>query len=105
MENQVNNPANDEFQGMAKGSPMEMILNNPGLQHLAENIIDNLKYKNLEICRGINQSSKQILDYQMDKPLFLLRKFERLSKKTKKTGSKLFKQRRILIKKNLSVHI
>ena len=50
---------------------LEKILNNPGLQHLAEFIFDNLKYKDLEICRGINQSSKQILDYQMKKLGFL----------------------------------
>ena len=68
---------------------LEKILNNPGLQHLAENIFDNLNFEDLDICRGINQSSQQILDYQMDKPMFLLRKFRGLSKGTKETGSKL----------------
>ena len=59
---------------------MEQILNNPGLQHIAEKIFDNLVYEYLEICQGINQSSKQILDYQMEKPMFLLKKFRNLSK-------------------------
>ena len=68
---------------------LEKILNNPGLQHLAEFIFDNLKYEDLEICREINQSSKQILDYQMEKPMFLLRKFQGLSKKNKKDWIKV----------------
>ena len=57
---------------------MEKILNNPGLQHIAENIFDNLNFEYLEICQGINQSSKQIIENQ--KPMFWLRKFVNLSK-------------------------
>ena len=45
----------------------ERILNNPGLQHLAENIFANLNFEYLKICQGINQSSKQILDHPMFK--------------------------------------
>ena len=63
---------------------LEKILNNPGLQHLAENIFDNLKYEDLKICQEINQSSKQILVYQMNKPMFLLRKLRGLSKENEK---------------------
>ena len=63
---------------------LEKILNNPGLQHLAENIMDNLKYEDLEMIGEINQSSKQILDYQMSKPMFLLKKFRGLSKENQK---------------------
>ena len=37
---------------------LEKILNNPGLQNLAENIIENLKYEDLEMIEEINQSSK-----------------------------------------------
>ncbi len=59
---------------------MENILNSPGLQHIAENIFDNLNLEDLVICQEINQSSKRILDYQMDKPLFLLRKLRSLPK-------------------------
>ena len=62
----------------------EKILNNPGLQHLAENIFDNLNFEDLVVCKEINQSSKQILDYQLEKPMFLLRKFRCLSKKNEK---------------------
>ena len=46
---------------------LEKILNIPGLQHLAENIFGNLNFQYLKICWGINKSSKQILDNQMDK--------------------------------------
>ena len=63
---------------------LEKILNNPGLQHLAENIFDNLMYNDLEICQGINQASKQIIDYQMNKPMFLLKKLRNLSKNNQK---------------------
>ena len=58
---------------MAQASPLDKILNNPGLTHLAENIFGNLNFQYLKICRGINKSSKQILDNQMDKLMFLLR--------------------------------
>ena len=52
---------------------LENIINNPGLQHIAENILCNLNYEDLEVCRTINQSCKQILD----EPMFWLKKFMR----------------------------
>ena len=60
-------------------STMENILNNPGLQHIAENIFLNLNYETLEVCQQINKNSKQILE----NPMFWLKKFIRrgLSKK------------------------
>ena len=58
---------------------LEKILNNPGLQHLAEKIFDNLNFEYLAICRGINESSKQIL-----KPIFILRKFRGISQQNQK---------------------
>ena len=60
-----------------KTSPMEQILENPGLLHLAENIFSNLNDADVEICRNINQISKEILD----NPMFWLRKFGNLSQK------------------------
>ena len=63
---------------------LEKILNNPGLQHLAENIFDNLNFEDLVVCQEINQSSKEILEYLMDKPIFLLTKFRNLSKENEK---------------------
>ena len=60
-----------------KKSPMEQILENPGLLHLAENIFSNLNDADVEICRNINQISKEILD----NPMFWLRKFGNLSQK------------------------
>ena len=58
---------------------MENILNNPGLQHLAEKMFLNLNYENLEHCRLVNESSRQILDNTM----FWIKKFTQrgLSKK------------------------
>ena len=44
---------------------MENIINNPGLQHLAENIFLNLNYAYLKKCELINQSACQILNNPM----------------------------------------
>ena len=63
---------------------LEKILNNPGFRHLAENIFDNLNFEDLVVCQEINQSSKEILEYLMDKPIFLLTKFRNLSKENEK---------------------
>ena len=52
---------------------MENIINNPGLQHIAENIFCNLSDKDIKICQEINQSCKQILE----SPLFWKAKFMR----------------------------
>ena len=59
---------------------MEKIINNPGLQHLAEKVFWNLDVEDLKICAQINQSCKQILQ----NPIFCLRKFEHLSKENRK---------------------
>ena len=61
-------------------SPMEKILKNPGLIHLAEDIFKNLSDEAVEICRYINQSSREILDNIN----FWLRKFRNLSKDNQK---------------------
>ena len=80
---------NDDILSKAEVSPMEKILNNPGLVHLAENIFGNLADEDADVCRHINRSSKQILD----NPMFWLRKFRSISRRrTKKTGSMLFSQ-------------
>ena len=74
-----------------KMSPLEKILNNPGLAHLAENIFGNLNDKNLDVCEQINQSSKQILA----NPIFWLRKFAALSKKNHKDWTKVIRSVKI----------
>ena len=58
---------------------MEIILNNPGFQHIAENVFLNLNHEKLETCRLVNEFCKDILD----NPMFWLKKFIRrgLSKK------------------------
>ena len=50
---------------------MEVILNNPGFQHIAENVFLNLNYEKLETCRLVNEFCKDILD----NPMFWLKKF------------------------------
>ena len=59
---------------------METIVNNPGLQHLAEKVFLNLDVEDLKICGQINQSCKQILQ----NPIFCLRKFKYLSEENRK---------------------
>ena len=63
-------------------TPMEKIIKNSGLQHLAENIFLNLNYEALEECFNINSSCKEILE----NPLFWLKLFIRrgLSKENQK---------------------
>ena len=67
---------------------MESIINNPGLQHLAERIFLNLDTEHLNICRLINQSCKQILE----NPFFWLKKFKNLSKQNQKDWIKILKE-------------
>ena len=54
---------------------MDQILNNPGLQHLAENVFWNLDVEVLKICAQINQTTKNILE----DAFFWLKKFRGLS--------------------------
>ena len=55
---------------------METIINNPGLQHLAEKVFWDLDVEDLKICAKINSSCRMILQY----PIFSLKKFQSLSK-------------------------
>ena len=64
---------------------MEKIINNPGLQHLAENVLWNLDVEDLKMCAQINQSCKLILQ----NPFFCLRKFEHLSRENQKDWIKV----------------
>ena len=65
---------------------METIINNPGLQHLAEKVFLNLDVEDLKNCEHINQSCKQILE----NPMFWLKKFGgSLSKKNEKDWVKI----------------
>ena len=68
---------------------MEKIINNPGFQHLAENLFLNLDQEYLEICAMINQSCKQILD----NPIFWLKIFvsKGMSKKNETDWAKAIK--------------
>ena len=50
---------------------MEKIVNNPGLQHLAEKVFFNLNVEDLKMCAQINQSCEKILE----NPMFWVRIF------------------------------
>ena len=71
--------------GTNLSSEMEKILNNPGLQHLAENVFWNLNVEDLIMCSQINQSCNQILE----DPMYWLRKFVGLSKENRKDWFKI----------------
>ena len=58
------------FENTLLVSKMEKIINNPGLQHLAEEVFWNLDIKDLNACAQINQSCKQILE----NPIFWTKK-------------------------------
>ena len=65
-------------------STMDVFINNPGLQYLAENIFLNLNHETLETCALVNQSFKIFLE---NHPMFWLKKliFEgRFKKKNQK---------------------
>ena len=82
---------NDNIQSIgAKESPLEVILNTPGLVYLAEKIFNNLDHDSVKVCQGINQSSKQILD----DPMFWLRKFGNLSKENQNDWIKVFQSKK-----------
>ena len=84
MENQLNNDvANDEFHGMDKVSPMEMILNNPGFVDLVENIFDNLDSEKQETCEQI-----------LENATLWLRKFKVLSKKNLEDWTKVIQSKK-----------
>ena len=63
---------------------MDQILNNPGLQNITENIFLNLDDTDLQKCQCLNKSSQQILT----NPMFWLKKWKGLSKKSKKDWTK-----------------
>ena len=64
---------------------METIFHNPGLQHLAENILCNLDVEDLQMCGLINQYLKQILE----NPMLWLQKFVGLSKENEQDWIKV----------------
>ena len=68
---------------------MEMILNNPGFVHLAEIIFCNLDWQKLDICKQINESSRQLLDRLMNDAMFWMRQFKRLSKQNQEDWIKV----------------
>ena len=62
---------------------MDQILNNEGLQHIAEMIFLNLDSEKIRTCQILNKSSQQILA----NPMFWLKKWKGLSKESNKDWS------------------
>ena len=54
---------------------LENFMNNPGLQHLAENILLNLNDQTLELCKSVNDTFKQFLNATMNDSMFWLKRF------------------------------
>ena len=73
------------IQNNVEASPLQNILNNPGLVHIAENIFGNFTEMDVEVCQDINQSSNEILN----NPMFWLRRFGNLSKENQKDWFKV----------------
>ena len=72
----------------------EKILNNPGLQHLAEIIFGNLEVEHFKICGLLNQSAKRILDGPMfQDPMFWLKQFKGLSSENQNDWANVMPQR------------
>ena len=63
---------------------MDQIINNSGLQKITETIFLNLDDKDLQECQHLNKSSQKILA----NPLFWLKKWKGLTKKSKKDWTK-----------------
>ena len=55
---------------------MDQIIINHGLQHINENILMNLDFKNLKVCQSVNRNFKEFLA----NPIFWLKKFKLITK-------------------------
>ena len=77
------------YQSKAKRTAtMEIILKNPGLQHLVENIFLNLNRNDIDKCKLINESSFHILE----NPMFRFKMFiQKFSTKNQDDWTELFK--------------
>ena len=75
---------------------VKTFINTPGLQHLAENILVNLKYQDLKFCGLLDSSFLYSVDQLMENPLFLLRKFVLggMSKKNETDWTKIIQMTR-----------
>ena len=58
---------------------MDQITNTPGLQHITEDILLNLDFKNLKVCQSVNKTFGEILA----NPIFWLKKFRLITKSPK----------------------
>ena len=61
FENEYKSPKRPHMELEIVKNSFENVINNPGLQHLAENIFSFLSYDDLKSCQLINRSSKSIL--------------------------------------------
>ena len=55
---------------------MDQIANSPGLQHITEDILLNLDFKNIKFCQSVNKTFGEILV----NPIFWLKKFRLITK-------------------------
>ena len=55
---------------------MDQIANSPGLQHITEDNLLNLNFKNIKFCQSVNKTFGEILV----NPIFWLKKFRLITK-------------------------
>ena len=64
FENEYKSPKRPHMELEIVKNSFENVINNPGLQHLAENIFSYLYYKDLDACQLVNRSCRSILGNQ-----------------------------------------
>ena len=79
---------------------MDKIINNPGLQHITEDILLNLDFKKLQVCVFVNKNFEEILQ----NPIFWLKKW-RLKGLSKENHAEWVKAIQLSKNKNLETNI
>ena len=79
---------------------MDEITNNPGLQHITEDILLNLDFKKLQVCQSVNKNFEEILN----NPMFWLKKW-RLKGLSKENHTDWVKAIQLTRNKNLETNV
>ena len=82
---------------------MDSIINNPGLQHIADLIFSCLNFKDLNSCQKVHPSWKRFLE----NPIFWLKKCTGISKENRKMWLKILQDTKssLKIQKNISLYL
>ena len=82
---------------------MDSIINNPGLQHIADLIFSCLNFRDLNSCQKVHPSWKRFLE----NPIFWLKKCTGISKENRKMWLKILQDTKssLKIQKNISLYL